>query len=186
MVPSLLVDVARLIADDVWLKGQDAVELDGLVERVSQLVDLGPGQTVFVAWCGGGAIPSLLAGRGATVGGIDPDAEAVARSARAVPAGLFRCADPVAIDPAEPWGIVLAVGAFSRVTDEDARRGLLARLTAMAAHAVVLLDIGPEPGISPGWLLRAVAETGSHGAQFVHDDDPSGRTRTHVVAAIGH
>lgn len=175
----------RLAADDASLAGQSVDALVRLVERVAEVVPLGTGQTVFVAWCGAGAIPALIAAHGASVGGIDPDPQMVMRAARALPGGLFRCGDPASLDPSEPWGVVVAVGAFSRVIDEDSRRGLLARMAAMAAHALVLLDVGPDPEVGPGWVLRATAEIGCRGVQFLHDDDPaSGRTRTHVLASV--
>ena len=57
-------------------------------------------------------------------------------------------------------------------------------MAAKAERAVLLFDIGADPEVGDGWILRAFAEVGAAGVQFLHDEDPaSGRTRTHVLVA---
>jgi hypothetical protein len=178
--------VGALLADDPALAGVDADDLLALVLRSAGAVSLPPGARVFCVGCGAGALAAVFLLGGAQVGGVDDREPLVAIARDVMPDGDWSVGDPAALDPGEPWDYVVAAGLFARYREADARRGLVARMAAKAAAAVLLFDVGPDPEVGDAWILRAFAEVGASGVQFLHDDDPTtGRTRSHVLVATG-
>ena len=182
-----VVDAVRgLLADDPALSGVDAGDLVALVLQSAGAVSLPPGARVYCVGCGTGALAAVFLLGGAQVGGVDDRAPLVAIAREVMPDGEWTIADPAAVDPGEPWDYVVAAGLFARYRDGDARRGLVARMAAKASRAVLLFDVGPDPEVGDGWILRAFTEVGASGVRFLHDDDPgTGRVRTHVLASTG-
>jgi hypothetical protein len=186
MTDDAVAGIRALLADDPRMAGVDADDLVSLVLRVAGAVSMPPGARVFVVGCGTGALGAVFALAGAQAGGVDDRADLVAIAREALPDGTWTVGDPAAVDPGEPWDYVVGAALFGRYAEADARRGLIARMVAKAGRAVLLVDVGPDPAVGDGWLLRAFAEVGAGGVQFLHDDDPAtGRTRTHVLVATG-
>ena len=144
------------------------------VEHVAETLDVGPGTSVFEVGCGAGAFLLPLDDNGYRVGGIDQSPESVAEAARAMPRGLFSVSAAAALDPAEAWDVVVACGTFSTFPDLDYARGVLARMTAKATHAIAVLGLTDLDGASAGkdlafgraWLLREVADAGASAVQM--------------------
>ena len=136
------------VTDDAWL---------AFVERTVETLDIGPGTRVFEVECGDGAFLLPLAENGYIVGGLDPSADVIRSLSQAVPAGRFLVGEASALDPAEPWDVVLACGTFQAFPDLDYARGVLARMAAKATHAIAILDL-PERIYDRGWMMRALAE----------------------------
>lgn len=144
------------------------------VEHVAETLDVGPGTSVFEVGCGAGALLFPLNENGYRVGGIDSSPGLVAQAVQAMPHGHFSCSDAAALDPAEPWDVVVACGAFSMFPDLDYARGVLARMAAKATHAIAVLDLPDGDRVAAGtglafdraWLLRALAEVGASAVQI--------------------
>ena len=136
------------VSEEAWLD---------LVERTMETLDVGPGTRVFEVGCGDGAFLLPLAENGYIVGGIDPSPELVRAATEAMPSGRFLVGEASALDPGEPWDVVLACGLFDTFPDLDYARGVLARMAAKATHGVAIIDI-PEATYDRGWMMRALAE----------------------------
>ena len=158
------------------------------VERAAETLDIGPGTRVFEVGCGAGAFLYPLYENGYVVGGLDQSAALVSYAAQAMPDGRWTIGDASALDPGEPWDVVVACGMFGYFPDLDYARGVLARMAAKATHAIAILDVPdlerraempaarpPSPGETDdearragldhlfygrGWMLRALAEIG--------------------------
>ena len=126
---------------------------------------------MFEVDCGNGDFLFPLHANGYIVGGIDADADAIARASAAMPDGVFQVGVASSLDPAVPWDVVIcrAVGA-----DQDAMRGLLARMFAKATHAIALLDV---PDAKRSWMLHALTEIG---AQAIQIEEPKFTAKTNV------
>lgn len=153
------------------------------VERVAEALDIGPGTTVFDATCGSGAFLLPLAENGYGVGGLDASAAAVETARAAMPAGRFRVGSLRDVDPAEPWDVVVASRGFAGCSSRDDVRGVLARLTAKATHAVAILSLSDVVGsggspVDRTWLFRSLTEQGVAAVQF--EDDGAERYRVLV------
>ena len=153
------------------------------VEHVVESLDVGPGTRIWDVGCGAGAFLYPLWENGYIVGGVDDSAARIALARRAMPQGVFVVGQPTAVDPAEPWDVVVASRGFAACTDLDQARGLLARMAAKATHAVAILNV-PEAG-EPGatataraGLLRMLAEIGVTAVQF--ESAAGGRFHTYA------
>ncbi len=147
------------------------------VESVAETLDVGPGSRVFEVGCGAGALLYPLAENGYIVGGLDQSPALIGYARQAMPEGRFIVSDASALDPAEPWDVVLACGVFMHFPDLDYARGILARMAAKATHAIAILDV---PDINRkeealgvdhlfydrGWMFRALAEIGASAVQI--------------------
>jgi SAM-dependent methyltransferase len=141
------------------------------VEHVVESLDVGPGTGIWDVGCGAGAFLYPLWENGYIVGGVDDRADRIALARAAMPQGRFVVGEPTAVDPAEPWDVVIASRGFAACTDVDQARGLLARMAAKATHAVAILNLpeADDPGGSPAaraGLLRMLAEIGVTAVQF--------------------
>lgn len=143
------------------------------VEHVAESLDVGPGTTVFEVGCGAGAFLFPFDENGYRVGGIDPSPGLIAQAAQAMPGGRFSAGDAAALDPTEPWDVVIACGAFAGFPDLDYARGVLARMAAKATHAIAVLDLSDGEGattaglvLDRAWLLRALTEIGASAVQL--------------------
>jgi hypothetical protein len=105
-------------------------------------------------------------------------------AAEAMPEGRFSLGEASALDPAEPWAVVMACGTFGSFPDLDFARGILARMAAKATHAIAVLgvpDIDRAPGSAPpqrpsaakadlfydrAWMFRMLAEIGAIAVQI--------------------
>ena len=126
----------------------------GFVEYVAETLDVGPGTRIFQVNCGAGSFLCPLWENGYVVGGLDRSPELIRLAAEAMPQGTFTLGDPSALDPAEPWAVVVAYGAFGSFPNLDYARGVLARMAAKATHAITVLDV-PDIDRAPGSGLRA-------------------------------
>jgi len=133
-----------------------------LAERVAETLDIGPGTRVFEVDCGDGAFLFPFHQNGYVVGGTDSDAALVAQAAAAMPGGAFSVAPASALDPALPWDVVIC-RSVSKASDNDAVRGLVARMFAKATHAIALLDV---PEAHHRSLMHALAEAGAQAIQI--------------------
>lgn len=133
-----------------------------LAERVAETLDIGPGTRVFEVDCGDGALLFPFHQNGYVVGGTDADAARVAHAAAAMPGGAFSVAPASALDPAVPWDVVMC-RSLSKAADNDAMRGLVARMFAKATHAIALLDV---PEAHHRALMHALAEVGAQAIQI--------------------
>ena len=141
-----------------------------LAEHVAETLDVGPGTRVFEVDCGDGAFLLPLHDNGYIVGGIDGDADAIARASTAMPEGIFQVGVASALDPGVPWDVVIcrSFGAASTLSaaasaEADHMRGLLARMFAKATHAIAVLDVPEERRT---WMLHALAEIGANAIQM--------------------
>ncbi len=141
------------------------------VEHVVESLDVGPGTRIWDVGCGAGAFLYPLWENGYIVGGVDDSEDRIAQARAAMPQGTFVVGEPAAVDPAEPWDVVIASRGFAACADVDQARGLLARMAAKATHAVAILNV-PEAGEAPGapsarvGLLRMLVEIGVTAVQF--------------------
>jgi SAM-dependent methyltransferase len=149
-------------AEDAWRH---------FVEHVVETLDVGPGTSVWDVTCGAGAFLYPLWENGYVVGGTDPAPGLIDRARQAMPQGVFLAAAPTALDPADPWDVVIMSRGVDGLPDLDAARGVLARMAAKATHAIAVLNVVEEevPGrlaIGRGAMLRLLAEIGVTGVQF--------------------
>ena len=161
----------------------------GLIESVAETLDVGPGTRVFQVSCGAGSFLCPLWENGYVVGGLDRSPDLIRIAAEAMPEGRFSLGDASALDPAEPWDVVVAWGAFGSFPDLDYARGVLARMAAKATHAIAVLDVpdidrargsprlrsgqaglrAPETGglfYDRAWMFKALAEIGATAVQI--------------------
>jgi ubiquinone/menaquinone biosynthesis C-methylase UbiE len=153
------------------------------VEHVVESLDVGPGTRVWDVGCGAGAFLYPLWENGYRVGGVDDSEARIALARTAMPEGVFVVGQPTAVDPAEPWDVVIASRGFAACADVDQARGLLARMAAKATHAVAILNVSEsgEPGGTPAaraGLLRMLAEIGVTAVQF--ETAAAGRFHTYA------
>jgi ubiquinone/menaquinone biosynthesis C-methylase UbiE len=135
------------------------------VERIAETLDIGPGTSVFDVSCGAGAFLLPLAENGYLVGGIDPSPSLIAKAKAAMPSGQWGVGSAETLDPGEPWDVVVSVSGFARFKDLDQARGVLARMTAKATHAIAVLDV-PDTTLDRGWMLHTLAEIGASAVQI--------------------
>ena len=146
------------------------------VEYVAETMDVGPGTRVFQVNCGGGSLLCPLWENGYVVGGLDHSPDKIRLAAEAMPEGRFRVGEPSALDPAEPWDVVVACGSFGSFPDLDYARGVLARMAAKATHAMAVLEVpdidrtegAPLGGLfyDRAWMFKALAEIGASAVQI--------------------
>ena len=150
------------------------------VEYVAETLDVGPGTRVFQVDCGGGSLLCPLWENGYVVGGLDRSPAQIRLAAEAMPEGRFSLGEASALDPAEPWAVVVACGTFGSFQDLVYARGVLARMSAKATHAIAVLDvpdIDRAPGSGPSaaqaellydraWMFRMLAEIGAGAVQI--------------------
>lgn len=148
----------------------------GFVEYVAETLDVGPGTRVFQVNCGAGSFLCPLWENGYVVGGLDRSPDLIRIAAEAMPEGRFSLGEASALDPAEPWAVVVACGTFGSFPDLDYARGVLARMAAKATHAIAVLDV---PDIDRtqraslgslfydrAWMFRMLAEIGAIAVQI--------------------
>mgnify|MGYP003345426036 CR=1 FL=1 len=102
------------------------------VEHVAETLDIGPGTSVFAIGCRGGALVLPLAENGYEVGGLDASVGHVATTRRAMPAGAFVVGDPMTVDPAERWDVVVACDVVAEGADRGAKGAYDVVLTALS------------------------------------------------------
>ncbi len=146
------------------------------VEYVAETLDVGPGTRVFQVNCGGGSLLCPLWENGYIVGGLDRSPDQIRLAAEAMPEGRFSLGEASALDPAEPWAVVVACGTFGSFHDLDYARGVLARMAAKATHAIAVLDVpdvdrtegAPLGGLfyDRAWMFRMLAEIGAIAVQI--------------------
>jgi ubiquinone/menaquinone biosynthesis C-methylase UbiE len=167
---------AGRVSEDAWRE---------FVERMVETLDVGPGTTVFDVGCGAGAFLLPLAENGYLVGGIDPSAALIALAKAAMPDGRWQVGHAETLDPGEAWDVVVSVSGFGLFKDLDQARGVLARMTAKATHAVAVLDV-PDT-FDRSWMLHALAEIGASAVQIEDqrlDGDPLAPSRFNVFARL--
>ena len=135
-----------------------------LVEYVAETLDIGPGTEVFEVACGAGEFLIPLYDNGYLVGGLDANPALIADARAAMPEGRFTIGFLTALDPAQPWHVVVC-RTFGMFPDVDYARGVLARMAAKATHAVALLAV-PESRFDRRWMLHAFAEIGVSAVQM--------------------
>ena len=147
----------------------------GFVEYVAETLDIGPGTRVFQVNCGAGSFLCPLWENGYVVGGLDRSPDQIRLAAEAMPEGRFSLGEASALDPAEPWAVVVACGTFGSFPDLDYARGVLARMAAKATHAIAVLDVPGAPSPEPrarfmlydrAWMFKALAEIGAIAVQI--------------------
>lgn len=171
--------VDRLLAADGLDKGPAGVTEPawrGFVEDVAETLDVGPGTRIFQVNCGAGSLLCPLWENDYIVGGLDRSPELIRIAGEAMPEGRFSIGDPSALDPAEPWSVVLTFSAFGAFPDLDYARGVLARMAAKATHAIAVLDVpdidrrkgAPLAGLfyDRAWMFKALAEIGASAVQI--------------------
>lgn len=155
------------------------------VEHVAETLDVGPGTRVFDAGCGAGAFLLPLFENGYAVGGLDPSPALIDLARRTMPRGRWLAAEPSALDPGEPWDVVLSSAGFAAFPNLDYARGVLARMAAKATHAIAVLAVPErEAGglYDRTWFLRAMSEAGARAVQF-EDHELAGPMRSFNVFA---
>ena len=142
--PSLGSTLAQLMAADGLDTGFGSVTEEawrGFVGHVASTLDLEAGTSVFEVGCGAGAFLYDLYVAGCTVAGLDQSAALVSYAAHAMPRGRFTVGEAAAIDPAEPYDVVLSCGVFLYFPSLDYARTVLERMTTKATRAVAILDV---------------------------------------------
>lgn len=155
------------------------------VEHVAETLDIGPGTEVYEVACAAGDFLIPLHANGFIVGGIEADPGLIAAATAAMPGGQFVAGSPAELDPARPWQVVVC-RAFGAFPDVNYARGVLARMTAKATHAVALLDV-PEARYDRRWMLHAFAEIGVSAVQMesVKAEDAEGHDpRLNIFARL--
>jgi hypothetical protein len=148
----------------------------GFVEYVAETLDVGPGTGVFQVNCGGGSFLCPLWENGYVIGGLDRSPDLIRLATEAMPEGSFSLGEAAALDPAEPWAVVVACSTFGSFPDLDHARGVLARMAAKATHAIAVLDVpdldrtegAPLGGLfyDRAWMFRMLAEIGAIAVQI--------------------
>lgn len=148
----------------------------GFVEYVAETLDVGPGTRIFQVNCRAGSFLCPLWENGYIVGGLDPSPDHVRTAAETMSDGRFTVGEASALDPAEPWAVVVACGTFGAFPDLDYARGVLARMAAKATHAIAVLDVpdidrAPEASLGSlfydrAWMFKALAEIGASAVQI--------------------
>jgi hypothetical protein len=169
----------RLMAADGLDRGANAIAEPawrGFVEYVAETLDVGPGTRIFQINCGAGSFLCPLWENGYVVGGLDQSPDLIRMAAEAMPEGRFSLGEASALDPAEPWAVVVACGTFGSFPDLDFARGVLARMAAKATHAIAVLDVpdidrtegAPLGGLfyDRAWMFRMLAEIGAIAVQI--------------------
>ncbi|HJU42834.1 MAG TPA: hypothetical protein VJ691_08460 [Vicinamibacterales bacterium] len=133
---------------------------------MAETLDIGPGTRVFEVDCGDGAFLYPFHQNGYIVGGTDGDPAMIEQAIAAMPDGLFTVALASALDPAEPWDVMLC-RSLSAAPDSDYVRGVVARMFAKATHAIALLNV---PEKQHRVLLHALAEAGANAVQIEKND----------------
>jgi hypothetical protein len=144
--------LARLMAADGLDRGASPIAEPawrGFVEYVAETLDVGPGTRIFQVNCGAGSFLCPLWENGYVVGGLDRSPDLIRMAADAMPEGRFSLGEASALDPAEPWAVVVACGTLGSFPDLDFARGVLARMAAKATHAIAVLDV-PDIDRAPG------------------------------------
>lgn len=146
------------------------------IEHVAETMEVGPGTRVFQVNCGAGSFLCPLWENGYVVGGLDRSPDLIRIATEAMPEGRFSLGEASALDPAEPWDVVVACGTFGSFSDLDYARGVLARMAAKATHAIAVLDVpdidrteGAPPGgllYDRAWMFKALAEIGASAVQI--------------------
>lgn len=160
-----------LSADGLIEAGFDEETWSAFVERVAESLNVGPGTRVWDVTCGAGSFLLPLHLNGYVVGGNDVSAEALALARDAMPGVNFVAADPVDLDPAEPWDVVVASRGLAGCQTRDETRALLARMAAKATHAIALLRVDEVhgPALDRAGLLHLLAEIGVSAVEFEGD-----------------
>jgi cyclopropane fatty-acyl-phospholipid synthase-like methyltransferase len=170
---------AGRVSEDAWRD---------FVERIVETLDVGPGTSVLDVGCGAGAFLFPLAENGYLVGGLDPSPALIARARQAMPEGRWQVGHVETLDPGEPWDVVVSVSGFSQFKDLDQARGVLARMTAKATHAIAVLDVPDTPPLfDRSWMLQALADIGASAVQIEDlrlEGDPLAASRFNVFARI--
>ncbi len=168
---------AGRVSEDTWRD---------FVERIAETLDIGPGTSVFDVGCGAGAFLLPFAENGYLVGGIDPSPSLVEKARAAMPRGQWRVGSAGTLDPGEPWDVVVSVSRFAGFKDLDEARGVLARMTAKATHAIAVLDV-PDAAVDRTWMLHTLAEIGASAVQIEDqrlEGDPLAASRFNVFARL--
>ncbi|MGE3275965.1 MAG: trans-aconitate 2-methyltransferase [Vicinamibacterales bacterium] len=134
----------QLLAADGYADPGAAIDQDAwrrYVADVAEALEIGPDTSVYEVGCGAGAFLVPLDQIGCRVGGSDPSAALVAAAGAAMPDGRWSQGEGAAVDPAEPWDIVVCNGAFAYLPDHDYARGVLARMAAKATRGFAVLDV---------------------------------------------
>ena len=157
-----------LEADGLTAAGVDEASWFQFVEHVVEVLDVGPGTRVWDAGCGAGSFLYPLSLNGYVVGGVDPSQERIAQARSAMPQGRFEIGSALTFNPAEPSEVVVASRGFAECRDVEDLRGLLARMSAKATHAIALLRVEEDnvPKMGRAGLLRLFNEIGVSAVQF--------------------
>ena len=126
-----------------------------------------------MAGCGAGSFLDPLSLNNYVVGGVDPAAERIALAREAMPQGRFEVGSSLEFNPAEPWEVVVASRGLADCRDIEDLRGLLARMSAKAIHAIALLRVDEDnkPRVGREGLLRLLNEVGVSAVQFEEAGD---------------
>jgi hypothetical protein len=165
----------QLMGHDRFTRGIAEAAWRDFIEYVAETMDVGPGTRVFQVNCGAGSFLFPLWENGYVVGGLDPS-DLIRLAAEAMPEGRFSMGEASALDPAEPWDVVVACGTFGSFHDLDYARGVLARMAAKATHAIAVLDVpdidrlegSPMSGLfyDRTWIFKMLAEIGATAVQI--------------------
>jgi trans-aconitate methyltransferase len=160
-----------LSADGLIEAGFDEDTWPAFVERVAETLNVGPGTRVWDVTCGAGSFLLPLHLNGYVVGGNDASSDALALARHAMPEGRFAFGDPMDLDPAEPWDVVVASRGLASCQTREETRALLARMAAKATHAIALLRVDEMHGPVPdrATLLQLLAEIGVSAVEFEGD-----------------
>ncbi len=154
-------------------------------EYVAETLDIGPGTEVFEVACGNGEFLLPLHDNGFIVGGLDFNPALVAQARESMPDGRFTSGPLTELNPTEPWQVVIC-RTFGSFPDDNYARGVLARMSAKATHAVALLGI-PEARYDRRWILHAFAEIGVSALQMEEmkvEGVETNEARYHVFARL--
>ena len=160
-----------LSADGLIEAGFDEESWPAFVERVAETLNVGPGTRVWDVTCGAGSFLLPLYLNGYVVGGNDASADSLDLAREAMPDARFIAGEPVDLDPAEPWEVVVASRGLAGCETRDETRALVARMAAKATHAIALLRVDEVhgPAIDRATLLHVLVEVGLSAVHFEGD-----------------
>jgi hypothetical protein len=163
------------------------------VDEVCAVLEVRREQRVYGVGAAAEAFLWPLWHAGWEVGGLLTGHDTLAAARELMPSGLWTAGEPGELDPAQPWDVVIASGAFGTLPGLEYSRGVLARMVAKATVTVAVLDVrdvegDQEPGgglrFTRGWFLRQLGEIGITAVQVRRSRLPGREDAFDVLARL--
>lgn len=157
------------------------------VADVAEALELLESDRVYEVHCGAGEFLAPLHDAGSVVGGIDPDAQLIARARQLMSAGHWTVGGVSSLDVADKWDVVVACGAFNESWTLDHAGLALERMVAKAGAAVAILAVPNGLAVDERWFVRTLATLGVASVRLADlriDEHPPGESRFNLIARL--